>query len=115
MIAKCRSRIPQEKVGKSTHSTEVEDTFDNFIETLDINYEKPTHMTAELRIGEKIARTLLDTGKVGTNLMSLNWAQSNQIQTKKIENLVEIRMATKNSRAIANYSAKVDIDIGNGK
>ena len=62
-----------------------------------------------------MARTLLDIGTVGTNLMSLNRAQSNRIQTKKIDNPVEIRMATKNSRAMANYSAKADIDIGNGK
>ena len=62
-----------------------------------------------------MARTLLDTGIVGTNLMSLNWTQSNQIQTKKIGNPEQIRMATKNSRATANYSAKADIDIGNGK
>ena len=36
-------------------------------------------MTAELKIGGKMARMLLDTGTVGTNPMSLNWAQSNQI------------------------------------
>ena len=85
------------------------------METHNINYEKPTHVTAELKIRGKMARTLLDTGTVGTNLMSLNRAQSNQIQTKKIEHPVEIRMATKNSRATANYSAKADIDIGNSK
>ena len=33
-----------------------------------------------------MARTILDIGTVGTNLMSLNWVQSNQIQTKKIDN-----------------------------
>ena len=101
MIAECRSRIHQEKVGKSTHSTAMEDCFENFMETLSLNYEELKNMTVELKIGGKMARTLLDTGTVGTNLMSLNWAQSNQIQTKKIENPVEIRMATKNSRATA--------------
>ena len=115
MIAECRSRIHQDKVGKSTRSTELEDTFENFTETLHVNYEKPTHMTADLKLGGKMARTLLDTGTVGTNLMSLKWTQSSRIQTKNIENPVEIRMATKNSRATANYSAKSDIDIGNGK
>ena len=115
MIAECRSRIHQEKVGKSTYSTVLEDFFENFMETLSLNCEELTHMTAELKIGGKMARTLLDTETVGTNLMSLNWAQSNQIQTKKIENPVEIRMAIKNSRATANYSAKADIDIGNSK
>ena len=53
------------------------------METLSLKCEELTHMTAELKIGGKMARTLLDTGTVGTNLMSLNWAQSNQIQTKK--------------------------------
>ena len=85
------------------------------METLSLNCEELTHMTAELKIGGKIARILLDTGIVGTNLMSLNWAQSNQIQTTKIVNPVEITIATKNSRAMANYSAKADIDIGYGK
>ena len=102
MIAECRARIHQEKVGMSTHSTELEDTFENFMETLNINYEKPTHMIAELMIGGKMARTLLDTGIVGTNLMSLNWVQSNQTKTKKLENPVAVRMATKNSRATTN-------------
>ena len=101
-------------MGKSTHSTELNDSFETFLETLNIEYQKPTHMTADLKIGGKMARTLLDTGTVGTNLISLNWAQSNRIQTRKIDSPVEIRMATKNSRATANYSAKEDIDIGNG-
>ena len=32
-----------------------------------------------------------------------------------MDNPIEIRMATKNSRATVNYSAKKDVDIGNGK
>ena len=47
--------------------------------------------------------------------MSLNWAQSNGIKIKKIDNPIEIRMATKNSKTTANYSAKEDVDIRNGK
>ena len=47
--------------------------------------------------------------------MSLNWAQSNGIKTKKMDNPIEIRMATKNSKTTANYSAKEDVDIRNGK
>ena len=77
MIAECRSRIHQEKVGKCTRSTVLEDSFENFMETLSLNCKKLTHMTAELKIGGKMARTFLDIGTVGTNLMSLNWAQSN--------------------------------------
>ena len=88
-------------MGQSTHSTELEESFEMFLETLNIKYEQPTHITAELKIGGKIARILLD---IGTNLMSLNWAQTNQVQTVKIDKPVEIRMATKNSRATANYS-----------
>ena len=102
-------------VGKSTHSTELGNTFENFIEIRNINYGKPRHMTAELKIGGKMARTLFDTGTVGKNLMWLNWVQSNQIPTKKIENPVEIKMAVKNSRITARYSATADIDIGNSK
>ena len=47
--------------------------------------------------------------------MSLNRAQSNGIKTKKMDNPIDIRITTKNSRITANYSAKEDIDIGNGK
>ena len=72
-------------------------------------------MTARLKVGGKLAKTLLDTGTVGTNLMSLNWAQSNGIKTKKMDKPIEIRMATTNSKTTANYSAKEDVDIGNGK
>ena len=72
-------------------------------------------MTARLKVGGKLAKTLLDTGTVGTNHMSLNWAQSNGIKAKKMDNPIEIRMATKNSKTTANYSAKEDVDIGNGK
>ena len=72
-------------------------------------------MTARLKVGGKLANTLLDTGTVGINLMSLNWAQSNGIKITKMDIPIEIRMATKNSRTTANYSAKEDADIGNGK
>ena len=72
-------------------------------------------MTARLKIGGKLAKTLLDIRIVGSNLMLLNWAQSNGIKTTKMDNSIEIRMATKNSRTTANYSAKEDVDIGNGK
>ena len=115
MIAEYGARIHQEKVEKSTCSTELEDTFENFIETLIINYENPIHMTAELKTEVKMAKTLLYTETVGTNLMSLNCTHCNQIQTKKIENPVEIRMTTKNSKATANYLVKAAIDIGNVK
>ena len=74
-----------------------------------------THMTIDLRIVGKTARPLQDTGTVGTNLMSLNRAQSNRIQTKKINSPKVIRMASKNSRAMANCLAKGDIYIGNRK
>ena len=90
-------------------------SFDEFLESLNITYEPPAHMTAKLKVGGKLAKTLLDTGTVGTNLMSLNWAQSNGIKTTKMDNPIEIRMVTKNCRTTANYSAKEDVDIGNGK
>ena len=120
MIADCRQRKQkEEESGKSSHSTEIflEDgqSFDEFLESLNITYEPPAHMTARLKVGGKLAKTLLDTGTVGTNLMSLNWAQSNGIKTTKMDKPIEIRMATKNSRTTANYSAKEDVDIGNGK
>ena len=115
MIAECRVRKHHEQMGKSTHSTELDDFFKTFLESLNIEYNRPTHMTADLKIGGKTARTLRDTGTVGVNLMSLNWAQSNRIKTKKIDNPVDIRMATKDSKAMANHSAKEDIEIGNVK
>ena len=72
-------------------------------------------MTARLKVGGKLAKTLLDIGTVGINLMLLNWIQLNGIKTKKMDNPIEIRMATKNSKTTANYSVKEDVDIGNGK
>ena len=80
MIADCRLRKQKEQeTGKSSHSTEIllEDrqSFDKFLESLNVTYEPPAHMTARLKIGGKLAKTLLDTGTVGTNLMLINWAQ----------------------------------------
>src|SRR5258706_14309236 len=85
------------------------------MESLSIKYEQPNHMSTQLTVGGKPAKVLLDTGTVGTNLMSLNWAQSNGIQTAKMEKPTEIKMATKNSRATANYSATSDVNIGQGR
>ena len=90
-------------------------SFDEFLESLNITYEPPAHMTARLNIGGKLAKILLNTGTVGTNLMSLNWVQSTGIKTTKMDNPIEIRMATKSSRTTANYSAKEDVDIENVK
>ena len=120
MIADGRQRKQKEQEsGKSSYSTEIlmEDgqSFNEFLESLNVTYEPPAHMTARLKVGGKLAKTLLDTATVGTNLMSLNRAQSNRIKTTKIDNPIEIRMATKNSRTMAKYSAKEDVDIGNGK
>ena len=114
MIADCRQRKQKEQeTGKSTHRTEIlledEQSFDEFLESLNITYGPPAHMTARLKVGGKLAKTLLDTGTVRTNLMSLNWAHSNGIKTKKIDNPIEIRMATKNSKTTENYSAKEDV------
>ena len=90
MIADCRQRKQkEEETGKSSHSTEIlmEDgqSFDKFLESLNVTYKPPAHMTARLKVGGKLAKTLLDTGTVGTNLMSLNWAQSNGIKTTKMD------------------------------
>ena len=120
MIADCHQQKQKEQVtGKSSHSTEIlldiVQSFDEFLESLNVTYEPPAHITARFKVGGKLAKTLHDTGTVGTNLMSLNWAQSNGIKTTKMDNPIEIRMATKNSRTTANYLAKEDVDIGNGK
>ena len=120
MIADCCQRKEKEpETGICLHSTEIllEDgqSFDEFLESLNITYEPPAHMTARLKVGGKLVKILLDTGSVGTNLMSLNWAHSNRNKTMKMDTPVEISMATKNFRTTANYSAKEDIDIGNGK
>ena len=56
-------------------------------------------MTTKLIVGEKPAKVLLCTGAVGTNLMSLNWAQANGINTTKMTHPSEIKTATKNSKA----------------
>ena len=120
MIADCRQRKQKEQeTGKSAHCTEIllkdGQSFDELLESLNISYDPPAYMTARLKVGGNLAKTLLNTGTVGINLMLLNWAQSNGIKTTKMDNPIEIRMATKNSRTTANYSAKEDVDIGNGK
>ena len=99
MIADCHQRKQKEhETGKSSQSTEIllEDgqSFDEFLESLNITYELPAYMTARLKVGGKLAKTLLDTGTVGTNLMSINWVQSNGIKTMKMDNLIEIRLVT---------------------
>ena len=122
MTADCRQRKHKElESGKSSHSTEIllEDgqSFNEleFLESLNVTYEPPAHMTARLKVGGKLAKTLLDTGTVGTNIMSLNWEKSNGIKTRMMDSSIEIRMVTKNSKTTANYSAKGGIDIGKGK
>ena len=120
MIADCCQRKQKEQeIGKSSQSTEIllEDgkSFDEFLESLNVTYEPPAHMTAKLKIAGKLAKTLLDTETVGTNLRSLNCTQSNEIKTIKMDNPIKIKMATKNSRTTGNYSAKEYVGIGNGK
>ena len=90
-------------------------SFDELLVSLNITYDPPAHMTARLKVGGKLEKTLLDTGTVGTNLMSLNWAQSNRNKTTKMDNPIKMKMVTKNSRTTANYSGKEDVDIWNGK
>ena len=58
-------------------------SLNKFLESLNITHNLLTHITARLKVGGKLAKTLLDIGIVGTNLMSLNWAQSNGIKTKR--------------------------------
>ena len=107
----------EQDTGKSSHSTEIhpEDDYKPILEALNIRYKPPANMTATLKVEGKSAKTLLNAGKVGTNLMSLNWVQSNGIKTAKTEKPVEIRMAPKNPRATAHYTAKEEINMVNGK
>ena len=77
MIADCRQRKQKEQeIGKRSHGTEIllEDSqsFDEFLESLNITYEPPAHMIARRTVGGKLAKTLLDTATVGTNLMTLS-------------------------------------------
>src|SRR5258706_7276016 len=98
MIAECRAKKAKEEGNPrlSSHSTEQGDDQlpDNHSETNSVNTRQ---MTANIRVGGKMARVLLDTGTAGTNLMSSNWAQANQMPTTKMQQPCEIRMATKNS------------------
>ena len=116
MIAECRSKRFKESGGQrpSSNSTELE-IIPTKPETSNLMYQTTPHMTTTLKINGKRARVLLDTGTVGTNLMSTNWAQTNQIHTTKTEQPCEIKMATKNSRTSANYSATADVNIADGK
>ena len=72
-------------------------------------------MRTTLQVSGRPAEVLLDTGTVGTNLMSLVWAQAAQLPTKQLDKPSEIRMATKNSRTTANHSARAEVDIGKGR
>jgi len=121
MIGECRAK-KQKEAGQtiSTNSTmlEIEDppTVEEYLETCQTrNHINGHQMIVNLSVDGHTAKVLLDTGTVGTNLMSLNWAQTNSIRTTKLAEPQEIRMATKGSRATANYSAKADIDIGKGR
>ena len=51
MLGDCRARKHHEQMGKSTHSTELYDSFKTLLETLTVKSEKPINMTAELKIG----------------------------------------------------------------
>src|SRR5258705_9070421 len=124
MFAQCLARKNKEKAeggqkNPSSHSTELTqeepETLEECLETLGISFSRPTHMATELKVGGKDVKVLLDTGTVGTNLMSLNWAQANRIPTIEIQKPAEIKIARKNSRATANYSAKADIEVGKGR
>src|SRR5258708_4902827 len=124
MFAQCLDRKNKDKAeggqkNPSSHSTELTqkepETLEECLETLGISFSRPTHMATELKVGGKDAKVLLDTGTVDTILMSLNWAQANRIPTIEIHKPVEIKMATKNSKATANYSAKADVEVGKGR
>ena len=61
MIADCRQQKQKEQeLGKSSHSTEIlmEDgqSFDQFLESLNVIYEPPAHMTARLKIRGNLAK-----------------------------------------------------------
>ena len=113
IIAECRAKQFKERGGRqfSSNSTELEE---DELETHSINSQTP-QMIAQLWIAGKSARALLDTGTVGTNLRSSVWAEANRIYTTKLDKPCEIRMATKNSRATANYSANAEVNIGKGR
>ena len=122
-IDKCLARKHKERTEggqqkPSSHSMELAqepETLEECLETLGISFTQPTHMAIVLKVGGKDTRVLLDTGTVGTNLMALNWAQTNKIPTTENEKPTEIRMAIKNSKATANFSAKAEVEVGKGR
>ena len=129
MISQCNARKKQEgtkgkgkgggKPKYTSNTIEVEETepetLEEYLESLHtISRPTPKKKTI-MTIAGKPAEVLLDTGTVGTNLMSLAWAQSNGIKTTELKKPLVIGMATKNSRTTANYSVQAEVDIGKGR
>ena len=118
----CRTRQRNQQQGKFTQSacTTVDITEVNAVslnEFLERHVEsaatthKVNHMVTMIKVNGHPARTLLDTGTTGSNLMSNHFAQTHNIQTKELEEPITIHMATKRSRANAKSGATANIEI----
>ena len=122
MITQChvrKNKGEQPNRKYSPQSSELEDngpgTLGEYPESPRITCNQPARMTTQLIVGGKLAKVLLCTGTVGTNLLSLDWAQANGINTTKMTHPSEIKMATKDSRATTNLSAKAEVNIRRGR
>ena len=63
-------------------------------------------------VNGKPARALADTGTIGRTLLSNRFVTTNNIPYKPRKNLMNLKMAVKESRSTSNYSGIVDIQIG---
>ena len=72
-------------------------------------------MVTSLKINGHYGRVLLDTGTTGRNLMSSNWAQTNNIPTRELAQPITINMAAKGSKTMAKHEATGTVEIGAGQ
>jgi hypothetical protein len=68
-------------------------------------------MVTTLRINNRKAKVLFDTGTTGTNLLSNAFFQTNGIQRKAMQPPVIIRLATKGSKTVAKDQVTCTVEI----
>jgi transposase InsO family protein len=91
-------------------------TLEEFFESrkMTTNTKEMNDMVTNMKVNEKQARVLLDTGTRGTNLISSSWAQTHNIPTKNLPTPITIHRAAKGSKTNANGEAYANVEIRTG-
>jgi len=67
-----------------------------------------------MKINNKIAQTLFDTGTTGTNLKATSFIQVTGIKTESLNAPIIIRLATKGSKMVAKERVTCNVEIAKG-